>query len=256
MNKHTSNTKTKNITKRLLLIFISVVLLTFAIIPIFNLTINFGTYFLLTFSIIIFIYSCLYNILNDNFKKVVDILIIIFVIALVLIFILLAEPFYLAKTNLQNPPKTAVVLGCKIYGDKPSPMLARRLDKAIELATASPDTIFIVSGEQSAGQDYSQAYVMMKYMVENGVSPTQIILEEDACNTDENIKFSAQIISELNLPTDDIAIVTDSYHQTRAKIYALKYGLKTTVLSSHTPIYLLPVHIFRECAGIIKALVF
>ncbi|MBQ4101033.1 MAG: YdcF family protein [Oscillospiraceae bacterium] len=256
MNKHASNTKTKNIIKRLLLISLSLVLLTFAVIPIFNLTINFGTYFLLTFSIIIFIYSCLYNILNDNFKKVVDILIIIFVIALVLIFILLAKPFYLAKTNLQNPPKTAVVLGCKINGDKPSPMLSRRLDKAIELSHASPDTIFIVSGEQSKGQDYSQAYVMKKYMVENGVSPSQIILEEDACNTDENIKFSAQIISELNLPADEVAIVTDSYHQTRAKIYALKNELNTTALSSHTPIYLLPVHIFRECAGIIKALVF
>lgn len=256
MNKLTSNAKTKNIKPRLLLIILALAFFTLGIIPIFWNTINFGTYFLFTLCIIALVYCCLYNFLPQKFKKVVDILIIIFVVALILIFILIAKPFYLAKVDFQNPPKTAVVLGCKIYGDKPSPMLARRLDKAVELSKSSPDTIFIVSGEQSAGQDYSQAYVMQKYMVENGVSPSQIILEEDACNTNENIKFSAQIIKEQNLPADEVAIVTDSYHQTRAKIYSLKYGLTTTVLSSHTPIYLLPVHVFREVAGIIKALVF
>ena len=155
-----------------------------------------------------------------------------------------------------DQPSTVVVLGCLIRGDQPSTMLRRRLDRALELLEANPQAVCILSGGQGAGEDYTEAWVMEKYLLEQGVEPDRLFREEKSTDTAENIRFSVQMQREQDLP-DRLVIATDGFHQLRAALLAGREGCSQVyAVSSGTPWGLLPCYWVREWFGLVKELVF
>ena len=77
-----------------------------------------------------------------------------------------------------TPPEegaTVVVLGSKIYGDRPSRMLRDRLNAAADYLEQHPTSNFVVSGGLGEGEACTEAYVMRKYLVEQrGIDPSRI----------------------------------------------------------------------------------
>ncbi len=89
-----------------------------------------------------------------------------------------------------------IVLGARVKENAVSNSLKKRLDKAVEYAQENPDTILVLSGGRGAGQQESEARVMFDYLVYNGVSPDQLLMEDRSISTVENIAFSRVVIEQ------------------------------------------------------------
>lgn len=168
---------------------------------------------------------------------------------------LLMAVYALPEADIGPGAWTVVVLGAQTQAGEPSPMLARRLDKAAELLLSDEggDFACVVSG--GAGSDtheasVTEAAVMKRYLEEKGVAPERIYPEEQSRSTKENLRFSLEMIKARGLP-DKIIIVTDSFHQPRARIYAKKLSLEAVSVSSKSPPPTFIAHSVREMAGMI-----
>lgn len=157
---------------------------------------------------------------------------------------------YFNKNDISRP---AIVLGCKVNGTKPSAMLQRRLKAAVEYLNEFPDAKIIVSGGQGDNEDISEAECMKKYLTDKGYDPDRIIKEDKSENTYQNIEFSKRYLEANNLG-NDVAIITDSFHQMRASIIAGKLDLEVSGVSSTTPFYVIPTYWVREWFGIVSCI--
>lgn len=157
---------------------------------------------------------------------------------------------------IQNTPPenaTVIVLGCKVYGSQPSPMLQRRLDEALKYLNSNPGSPVICSGGQSAGDPYSEAKVMALYLYEHGIPQERIYLEEKSTSTAENLEFSAKIIRDNGL-SSQIALATDGFHQLRSQIFSRKNALQPGALPARTSWNIIPSYWVREWMGLAKSL--
>ncbi len=116
---------------------------------------------------------------------------------------------------------TAIVLGAHVKKSGPSSVLWQRIDAGEAYLNDHPGAVAIVTGGQGDNEPISEAQSMYENMVKDGIDPERIYREDQATNTDENIRYSLKIIEDHDLDRD-LAIVSDSYHQLRARIIAHK----------------------------------
>jgi len=162
---------------------------------------------------------------------------------------------FMIHAQLKSPDnaQAVVVLGCKVNGEKPSRMLARRLDSAYEFLLEKEDAICIVSGGKGDDEKISEALAMKRYLVNKGIDSDRIIMEDKSETTYENIKFSADILHKHDIT--DIAVVTDGFHQYRAGRTAEKYGFSVSAVNAKNDsvtLPLIPTYWVREWMAITK----
>lgn len=155
----------------------------------------------------------------------------------------------------KNSHTTVVVLGCQINGETPSRMLKRRLDTAYDYLSENSGVKVIVSGGQGSDEVTSEADVMRKYLLKRGIEDSRIYMEDKSTSTEENLRFSKEIIAKEGL-CEKITIVTDGFHQLRADILAKKQGIESRNISASTEKWLLPTYWIREIYGVAYYLVF
>ncbi len=151
-------------------------------------------------------------------------------------------------------PQTVVVLGCKVRGTVPSLMLTRRLNAAKEYLDANPAVFCVVTGGQGAGEDIPEGQAMKTWLVENGIDAHRIYVEDQSKDTQENLRFAAEILAQHDLGTD-IVIVTDGFHEYRASLLAEQEGLHASAYSAHTRPLFVPTYWVREWMALFQLLV-
>lgn len=164
--------------------------------------------------------------------------------------------FMISAAN--HPPDgdtTVIVLGCKVRGEEPSLMLRQRIMAAYRYLDQNPSAMCIVSGGQGADELISEAESMKRVLVEQGIDEERIILEDRSTGTDENIRFSLEKMNEYGI-SGSVTIVTNEFHQLRAKLIADKYGLESYSVSARTSLWLLPTYWLREWFGVCYQIVF
>jgi len=87
-----------------------------------------------------------------------------------------------------------IVLGAKVREDDISASLKRRLDKAIRYAQEHPETKLVLSGGQGEDEPTTEALAMAEYLLYNGITPDQMLLETYSTNTTENMICSKSLI--------------------------------------------------------------
>ncbi|MBE6754354.1 MAG: YdcF family protein [Ruminococcaceae bacterium] len=145
---------------------------------------------------------------------------------------------------------TAVVLGCRIKGMRPSLMLRDRLECAAAYLRSHPAAVCIVSGGQGIDEPVPEAEVMGRYLIDAGIEPQRIIEEPCSVSTRENIAFSLEIMRKAGLPPQ-MAIVSDRFHQYRALRIAASLGVDGYPINRRTSWYLTTPYWLREIFGII-----
>ena len=128
------------------------------------------------------------------------------------------------KNAVQKPEKNAdyiVVLGARVNGTRVTLNLKYRLDVALDYLNENEGTKVVVSGGQGKGEEITEAKAMSDYLVKNGIKSDRIILEDRSKNTNENLKFSAELIGSKEKKT---VIVSNDFHIYRAKCIAKKIG--------------------------------
>ncbi|SNV71742.1 putative lantibiotic resistance protein [Mammaliicoccus stepanovicii] len=143
-----------------------------------------------------------------------------------------------------------IVLGAGIIGDKVTPLLKARLDKAIKLQRKNKNTKIIVSGGQGDDEIISEAEAMKQYLLNNGVLNETIIKEEKSTNTEENLIYSYRIMEKMDAHPFSI-IVSNHFHILRAGLISKKLKMKATVTGGSSKKYFYPNAYVREFIAIL-----
>ena len=211
---------------QILSISIAIVLLFVFIAPIFSGVHNLGMAAGILLGLCFGAEGIFYDKMNFTTKKYT--VFALFAISLALV-LACAYVMSFGKNNTSHQ-KTVIILGCRVKGDVPSVALQKRAD---------------LSGGQGKDENISEALCLKKLLCDRGIEAKRLYCEELSTSTDENIRFSKQIIDE-NGFCSDVVIVTSEYHQFRARKICEKYGLTPYQLSSKTQPILLPTFLLRE----------
>ncbi|MBG9497182.1 membrane protein [Bacillus thuringiensis] len=149
-----------------------------------------------------------------------------------------------------------IVLGSSLINDKVPPLLASRINKAIDFywkqaAVNTPPTI-IFSGGQGPDEGLPEAEAMQSYAVEKGIPLEHTVQENRSVNTYQNMLFSKEIMDSLKPEGKYKSIfTTNNFHLFRAGIYARQAGLNSQGIGSKTAFYYWPNAMIREYVAIV-----
>ena len=149
-----------------------------------------------------------------------------------------------------------IVLGAAVHGNAPSLSLRERLEAAEDFLRDHPECTAIVSGGMGPGENVSEGRCMKDWLVARGIDESRVISEEEATSTEENLKFSAELIEAAEGPDWrelDIALCSSEYHLCRASALSEKYiGIRPDCVPAHTARPLLKLsNLLREGCGMI-----
>lgn len=154
-------------------------------------------------------------------------------------------------------PDYVVVLGAGLRGNTISASLLYRLETALDFHEMYPDVKIVVSGGQGEGESMSEALAMRNFLVDNGVDPNLIIMENKSTNTYENFLYTKNVLEKETGKNDfRITIISNNFHMYRAKILAKEVGFNTYSYSAPSNKLSALVFYTREFFAVIKTYIF
>ncbi len=142
------------------------------------------------------------------------------------------------------PVDTLLVMGAAQYDGVPSPVFARRLDKALELYRAECSPRILVTGGNKPGDRFTEGEAGARYLGEHGVPEHALLSETESRSSFQNLSFSLPLVSD-----DRLLIVTDDLHAPRTRLLAKHLGLEAEVVTVETHGPQLSYRL-REVAGV------
>ena len=155
-----------------------------------------------------------------------------------------------SRVNRLAGADAVIVLGSGLIGDRVPPLLASRLDRAVQVQQRSPGALLVVSGGKGSDELLSEAEAMSRYLTEAGVPADEIVLEDRATTTGENLRFSVALLDQRGF-SGSILAVTNNYHVFRTAVLSRKLGLKLNVVGARTASYFVPSAFLREFVALL-----
>ena len=162
-----------------------------------------------------------------------------------------------AKRKPETDYDHVMILGCQVGGDGTAlPLLEGRIKCALEYAKkrkadTGKDTVFVCSGGQGSDEPISEALCMKNYLLENGISEQNIILEDKSTSTGENLRFSMEKIGG---KSEKILFSTSDYHVLRSGIIGKGEGFRLVGIGAKTRAYFWANAFMREFIGLAVAM--
>ena len=121
-----------------------------------------------------------------------------------------------------------------------------------------PDSIAIVSGGMGKGEDITEARAMHDWLVQHGLPEERVLMEPNATSTEENLRYSFEIIRNRgDEPDGNVAIVSSAYHLFRAKSMARLQGVQAAGVAAPWGYKMVMLNYFiREAFGVTHLWVF
>ena len=94
----------------------------------------------------------------------------------------------------RGPGDAIVVLGAAQYDGRPSPVLARRLDHALELWHEGAAPLIVTTGSKQQGDRFTEGFTGFEYLLEAGVPESALLLVTDGASTWEQIAATARVL--------------------------------------------------------------
>lgn len=133
-------------------------------------------------------------------------------------------------------------------GEKVTPLLKRRIDKAVEAyhKSKNPHIKIIASGGQGADEKISEAQAIVNHLLEETDVPREaIILEDKLTTTYENLLYSKELGEKL-VAKPQFLFMTNDYHVFRTSTYVRKLRMKGDGLGCRTAGYYIPSAFIHE----------
>lgn len=158
-----------------------------------------------------------------------------------------------AKFPAKGAAVGIVILGARTIAGRVTPLLQGRLDKGIELSgqQQDPRPYLIPTGGQGPDEIEPEGVSMARYLRERGLDAEQILIEDRAKDTVQNLQFSAQLVAEHHT-TGRLWVVTSDYHALRAGLASRQLGLDARAFGGKTAAYYRPSAFLRECVAIAR----
>ena len=123
-----------------------------------------------------------------------------------------------------------IVLGAGLQNDQPTLPLVLRLRSALNYMQDNPDSVAVLSGGQDDRNSISEAMAMKHWLVNHGIAPERLFLEQYSTSTAENFAFSMYYLRQLE--ATQVVVVTNEFHLYRAAHLARHHGLEPELLGS------------------------
>jgi len=141
----------------------------------------------------------------------------------------------LGSTGKEGDFTYLIVLGTRVDGAEPSPMLQDRIDTAADCLRAHPDVIAILTGYQAPGTTISEAQCMYNALTAQGIAPERLRIEDQASSTKENFRYSLKLLDEeLGSAPETVAVLSSEFHLLRAGVLAKHYGIDAITIPAKT----------------------
>lgn len=160
------------------------------------------------------------------------------------------------RLGLSAPCDAVVILGARIINGRVPPLLASRLNKAIQIYRQLLDqghaVVLVPSGGQGPDEDMAEGQAMANYLVEHNIPTEHILLEDQAATTRENILNSHRLLIAQGYGTR-LALVTNDYHALRTAVQSRRLKVNADVVGSRTSWHYLPSAALREFLALVIA---
>ena len=146
-------------------------------------------------------------------------------IAIVLFYFLVSlfQVWNTGRSDDRQPVDAIVVLGAAQYDGRPSPQFQARLDHALELWKLDLASYIVVTGGKQVGDRFTEAAAARKFFETEGVLDNLIFEENLGKTTYASLLAVSRVASERKI--ERVLIVSDPFHQLRAKLIAQEVGL-------------------------------
>jgi uncharacterized SAM-binding protein YcdF (DUF218 family) len=156
------------------------------------------------------------------------------------------------------PADCALVFGATVHavfeegevvGAEAGPGIARRMETAVDLYRQNMIKTLFLSGGKGDGMLASEAAVMKQYALDRGVQEGDLVTEESATSTRENIQLTKPLMAGCR----SVVGISDAYHLARIEFLARQENWTLpTVPSSYRPIWPFELKsVIREALGIL-----
>ncbi|MCK9611561.1 MAG: ElyC/SanA/YdcF family protein [Bacteroidales bacterium] len=164
--------------------------------------------------------------LKKIFRYLILCLVVLFVFANIIIYISSGKYIH-SKIDKVPQSYTALIPGASVYASgEPSPILADRLDKGLELYKSGKIKRFLLSGDHGT-RTYDEVNGMKKYLEKKGVPDSVLFTDHAGFDT-----YSSMVRARDVFEVDSVIIVTQKFHLHRALYIARKKGLEAYGYSS------------------------
>ncbi len=130
-----------------------------------------------------------------------------------------AKKYVLDMDSAGSGYDCVLVLGCGVWGEKPSHMLEDRLLVGIELCKRGASEKLLMSGDHGS-EEYDEVNVMKNFATERGLESEDVFMDHAGFSTYESMYRARDIFK-----AEKVLIVTQEYHLYRAIYDARKLGL-------------------------------
>ena len=130
-----------------------------------------------------------------------------------------SEKYILSMDDAGDGYDCVLVLGCGVWGDRPSHMLEDRLLVGIELCKNGASEKLLMSGDHGR-EEYDEVNVMKKFATDRGLASEDVFMDHAGFSTYESMYRARDIFK-----AKKVLIVTQEYHLYRAIFDARRLGL-------------------------------
>ena len=129
-----------------------------------------------------------------------------------------------ARNDQARPADAIVVFGTAQYNGVPSPVLAARLDHAIELYEKDLAPVIVVTGGNQPGDQFTEATASANYLIERGVPDDDVLREVSGTSSWQSLAAAANFLDDREIT--DVLLVSDPFHSLRIRAMASELGLE------------------------------
>lgn len=151
--------------------------------------------------------------------KILKIAVIVIVVAIV---ITAVRIYSFSDNSTDVQADAAIVLGAAVWSQGVSPVFRERINHAIDLHRRGRVRKIIFTGGQGNRNEPTEAAAARAYAVSNGISQSDILIEQRSHTTYENLVFAKQLADVHGLKK--VLIVSDPMHMRRAITMAQDVG--------------------------------
>jgi uncharacterized SAM-binding protein YcdF (DUF218 family) len=147
----------------------------------------------------------------------------VLLVALVYYLVTLYQVWSAGERDEARAADAIVVLGAAQYDGRPSPLLAGRLDHALDLYRRGHARTIVVTGGKQQSDRFTEADVSAGYLTERGVHSRAILQEPSGRSSWESLKGVARLLGDRGFAR--VLLVSDPSHSMRIKGIAEELGL-------------------------------
>jgi len=155
-----------------------------------------------------------------------------FALVFVYLSVTFVQVWMASRRDEARPSDAIIVLGAAEYDRRPSPVLAARLDHAIDLYRDGIAPVIVVTGGRVPGDRFTEAGVSADYLHKHAVPDTAILRETTGRTSWESLEAAARFLEKGDMRR--VVLVSDPYHSARIKAIAHEVGLDAVTSPTRT----------------------